>query len=66
MPRNLEKLPTFIVNGKIRVDLIKRIGVSTETASPYNNLIELPYPEKIIGFSNAPKSAELKVAQEGW
>lgn len=46
--------------------MIRRVGISIEATSPYNRLIELPYPEKVIDFSNVPKSAELKIAQKGW
>ncbi|AZE32916.1 hypothetical protein C4K05_6265 [Pseudomonas chlororaphis subsp. aureofaciens] len=63
---DLEKLPTFIMSGGDREDLIRRVGISIEATSPYNRLIELPYPEKVIDFSNVPKSAELKIAQKGW
>ncbi|MBP5090633.1 hypothetical protein HUS91_35045, partial [Pseudomonas chlororaphis] len=63
---DLEKLPTFIVSGESRENVMKEVGLSVDATSPYSRLIVLPYPEAIIEFSDAPKSARLKVAQKGW
>ncbi|WP_458378818.1 hypothetical protein [Pseudomonas chlororaphis] len=63
---DLEKLPTFIVSGKGREDVMKKVGLSVDATSPYSRLIVLPYPEAIVEFSDAPKSARLKVTQKGW
>ncbi|AZC32442.1 hypothetical protein C4K38_4491 [Pseudomonas chlororaphis subsp. piscium] len=63
---DLEKLPTFIVSGESREDVMKEVGMRADITSAYSRLIVLPYPEAIIEFSNASKAARLKVAQKGW
>lgn len=61
---NLENLPTFIVVGKDLEAILRRIKGGTPP--PYNNLIELPYPEAIMHFSDASAAAKLKVMKKDW
>lgn len=59
----LDNVPSFIVLGNDFDAVIKVVGDGTGF---YNNLVNLPYPEQIISYSDAASTAKLKMVKEGW
>ncbi|WP_346100148.1 hypothetical protein [Pseudomonas veronii] len=55
---NLDKIPTFVVFWKDIGRVSKVVG---DGGSHYNNLIDLPYTEKIVSYFDAAKSARSKM-----